>query len=441
MPASMNDTPGMRVLVLGAYGLIGSAIARTLVLEGYEVTGVGRSLKTAQAVLPTLNWEIHDLVDLQDETAWLPLLCDQDFVVNCAGVLQQSYRDDLDAVHNEAVKALSAACATSKTALIQISAVGADEAATTSFMKTKASGDSAIRQAGIDYWIFRPGMVLAPTAYGGSALLRMLAAVPLIQPLACPYAKIQTVSLSDVCRAVLLAVKGDIPAGTEVDLVEDTPNELRHIIARQRRWLGFGVAKREINMPGWMLSMAGRGADILGRLGWRSPLRSSALNVLQNGVLGDARQWQKLGLPKISSLSETLAGMSATTEDRLSARMALLMPLAILVLFVFWFASGVVGLLQVNLAAQVLEHVGWPSALAKASVIFWSFVDIGIAAALLLRKFAQKACIAMVVVSLFYILSATVTVPHLWLDPLGPLVKVLPGVILAMITHSLLEPR
>ncbi len=437
----VEEIPGNRVLVVGAYGLIGSAISRCLINQGYLVTGLGRNLESAKTVLPQIEWVIRDLTDLGDENAWVAILEGFGSVVNCAGILQQSSDDDIASVHHHAIKTLAGACERTNTRLVQISAAGAHPQASTAFMRTKAMGDASIRETGIDYWIFRPGLVLAPTAYGGSSILRMLAAFPLLQPLACAYASIQTVFIDDVANAVLMAIQGRIPPCSEFDLVEDHPHELREIIAAMRRWLGFSPSMGEIVMPGWFLSISSTVADFLGMLGWRSPLRSSAVQVLREGISGEPEKWKALEGQPLSAFSETLGKMPATVEDRLSARMLLLMPLIILVLFAFWFASGIIGLLQIDAAARILEDAGWSNSFATSSVVFWSLVDIFIAGALLVRKFAGISCLAMVAVSLFYLVSATIGVPSLWNHPLGPLVKILPGIVLALIARVMLGTR
>ncbi|HXM30669.1 MAG TPA: NAD-dependent epimerase/dehydratase family protein, partial [Xanthobacteraceae bacterium] len=38
----------MRVLVIGAYGFIGSAVVARLVADGHEVVGAGRRIKAAR---------------------------------------------------------------------------------------------------------------------------------------------------------------------------------------------------------------------------------------------------------------------------------------------------------------------------------------------------------------------------------------------------------
>lgn len=430
-----------RVLVLGAYGLIGASVARRLAAEGFNVTGLGRSAATARTVVPDIAWIIRDLGELCDAEAWDDVVRDVDIVVNCAGSLQNGGRDDLDIVHFHAIKALAQACTVHGIGVVQISAVGVSSDATTAFMRTKAAGDTAVRESGCEFWILRPGVVLASTAYGGTELMRMLAAFPGVQPLACPDARMQTVSVDDVGQAVLMAVSGQLPAGTACDLVEDNPHSLRDVVAAFRGWLGFEPARFVLSVPDVLMWPLSKIADGLGLTGWRSPFRTTAVRVLKDGVTGDPTAWKALGGPDLSSLAETLAKMPARTEDRRSARMSLLAPFVLAVLFVFWFLSGVIGLISLDAAAKVLVDAGWPDQISRASVVFWAIVDIAIAAALLVRRYAGPACWAMIVVSLIYLASSTIVVPQLWLDPLGPLVKVLPGIVLALVGRAMLEAR
>ena len=74
-------------------------------------------------------------------------------------------------------------------------------------------------------------------------------------------------------------------------------------------------------------------------------------------------------------------------------------------------------------------------------MVFWGIVDIFIAAGFAFRKYAPHACWAAVCLSGFYLISATWVAPALWLDPLGPLVKVVPGAMLALVARAGLEAR
>ncbi|MCP5073252.1 MAG: SDR family oxidoreductase [Rhodobacteraceae bacterium] len=433
-------SPTDSVLVVGAYGLIGQGITEKLISEGHRVTGLGRDLKTANRVLPNISWIKHDIREL-DDAAWRTILGGFSTVVNCSGALQDGPDDDLEALHHHAVAALAVACAAEDIALIQISAVGARPDASTTFMASKGRGDAAIRATGGNWHIFRPGLVLASNAYGGTIMLRMLAAFPWIQPIAKPEAKIQTVSRDDVASAVVAATNGKIPHGFEADLVETEPHSLRDVVEHIRHWLGFRPARFEIVLPDFGVAVVSKLADFLSWFGWRSPLRSTAVKVLTDGVQGTPEDLGRFGVPQASSLNQTLSHTSIGAQDRLFARMALLAPIIFICLSLFWLASGVVGIARVSEAAQVLQNVGWSKGLAVVSVLFWAVIDIAIGVAFAFRKYAYAACWAAVGVSVFYLVASTFTVPSLWIDPLGPLIKVVPTIVLALVARVVLDTR
>ncbi|MEM7643876.1 MAG: NAD(P)H-binding protein, partial [Pseudomonadota bacterium] len=277
-----------RVLVLGGYGLIGSTCLRALRVAGFEVVGMGRSAASAQAVAPDVDWVIRDIPSVSVEE-WCGILNGVDVVVNASGVLQDGARDDVEAIHVTAVERLVAA--TSGCRLVQISAAGVSAEASTAFFRTKARGDAAIATAG-DWVILRPTLVLAPEAYGGTALLRAAAAFPGVLPKVLPEAQVQTVSVEDVAQAVVAAVEGRVPSGTIADLTEPEARPLPDLIAAIRRWQGWPEARLRVPVPGALLRLIGWGADRLGHLGWRSPLRTTALEVLKDGVRGDPGAWE-----------------------------------------------------------------------------------------------------------------------------------------------------
>lgn len=430
-----------KTLVIGAYGLIGSAISRHLDLAGHDVICFGRNQQTATRVMPSFTWVYGDLRNYTAPQKWDDLLANIDYVVNCAGALQDGGNNSLNDVHHKAISALAAACKTNGCWLIQISAVGVDTKASTEFLRSKALGDEAIINSGCDYTIFRPGLVLSNTAYGGTQLMRMLSAVPFLQPISNPDTQMQTVSSTDICDAVSQVIAGSVSKNQIYDLVEDETHRLIDIISQMRNWIGFDPAKTTISIPTAFTKMIGYGADLLGHLGWKSPLRTTALKVMEDDVLGDPKPWKKATGTPLSSLSETLRHLPATAEDRLSARMQLLMPIIIGVLSLFWISSGVVALFEIDIAAQVLVIQGWDGGLASFSVGIWALIDIALGIGVLVRKWAKPACLLMVLVCLIYLVSGAIFTPMLWLDPLGPMIKIFPAIMLALVARVLLESR
>ena len=96
----------MRVLVSGAYGLIGSAVLARLNRDGHELVGAGRSIASARRRFPYAQWVVADFHALVTPAQWMPLLAGIDAVVNCVGAFQNSLRDDLQRIHVAAPLAL-----------------------------------------------------------------------------------------------------------------------------------------------------------------------------------------------------------------------------------------------------------------------------------------------------------------------------------------------
>ena len=89
---------------------------------------------------------------------------------------------------------------------------------------------------------------------------------------------------------------------------------------------------------------------------------------------------------------------------------------------------------------MLLERQISPS-LATFAVGVGSLIDLALGLAILWRPMARSACFGMIAVSLGYMTASAWFTPDLWLDPLGPMVKVLPSVTLALITAALLDDR
>ena len=164
-----------RALLLGPNGFIGSSIARQLIARGIEVTGLGRD--SSPRVPGIGNWIRDDLNRLTSPAAWAPHLEGTNVVVNASGALQTGARDRLRDSQGRAIVALIDACETAGVSrFVQISAPSAALDSSTEFMRTKAQGDTRLKASTLDWTILRPGLVIGRDAFGGTALIRALAA-------------------------------------------------------------------------------------------------------------------------------------------------------------------------------------------------------------------------------------------------------------------------
>lgn len=429
-----------RVVILGGYGLIGSACCRAFLAKGYVVTAIGRSPEAARFSHPALDWKFCDIGKTSAEE-WRKILTGADILVNASGALQDGARDTLSNIHDQAIGNLIEASQDLPLRFIQISAAGVSDTAPSAFLRTKASGDARLIASTLDWVILRPTLVISANAYGGTALLRAAAGFPAIFPRVFPDSPIQTIWIEDLSNAVLTAASNQIPSGTIADLTESDAGSFEQTITLFRGWLGFKPWRFGFNVPQFLITTLGRVADGLGWLGWRSPLRTNALQTLKTGVTGNPDTWLKAGGAPCRSLEETLNQLPSSVQERWFARLFLLLPLAIATLAIFWTLSGLIALVKFDAAKEVLTSHQVPNGLASAIVLGGSFIDILLGLAIMIRFTAQKACFGMTALAGSYLVGSLFIAPDLWLDPIGPMVKVLPSIPLALIVAALLDER
>jgi uncharacterized protein YbjT (DUF2867 family) len=427
----------MKILILGATGFVGSEIARRLAADGHAVTGLGRTTASARRKFAFAEWVTADLAHMTQPADWHLLLGRHDAVVNCAGALQDGLSDDLAAIQEKAMLALYQANADDGNRLIvQISARTTGSAAETPFLSTKQHADDALAASGVPHIILRPALVIGRNAHGGTALLRALASIPCLIPLVHSQSPVQTVALDDVTEAVSQAIRGEIAPGSDLHLAADQSLTLGDLVGMHRQWLGLAEAKT-IPLPVWLAKPVSWAADLAGSLGWRSPLRSTAMAVMSQGVTADGARMQGFAF---KTVSQTLAGNPSGVQDLWFARLFLLKPVFIVCLSVFWLLSGVIPLLDLTRASShFLPFMPETSALVLTGAT--CLIDIGLGIAILLRPYALKAMLGMLLVTASYLAGGTILEPALWLDPLGPLVKVLPSITLTLAAMAIIDER
>jgi uncharacterized protein YbjT (DUF2867 family) len=429
----------LRVLILGGYGFIGREIANRLTGSGHELVVLGRNAKLAQRLFPNAEVIAADLAKPRPDSFWNEGLDNIDAVVNASGALQTGARDNLDAVHHHSIASLVRACeASGIERFVQISSVGANRDATTEFMRSKARGDERVSSSPLSWIIVRPGLVIGPNAYGGTALIRMLASVPLVQPMAWGDAPIQTLSVADLTTVVLDAIEGRLPEREQFDLVEEVPHSLRDVIGEFRRWLGFEKARMEVRVPRVLLHGMAKIADALGYLGWRSPLRTTTLRVLSEGVIGDPNAFGAIDPRRLSDLRQTLDDLPSTLQERWFARLYLALPATLAVLVLFWTLTGLIALFNIE---ETIRAAGLSENAGRVAAVSGAILDISLGAAILYRPWSRIVCWGMGAVTVLYLALGTVLRPDLWSDPLGPFLKVIPILMLTLIAALLLEDR
>jgi uncharacterized protein YbjT (DUF2867 family) len=433
-----------KILVLGASGLIGGFVTSDLRVRGFHVVGVARRLPASQK---------RSAVDLElpvmsmDSKALARLLADHriDVVVNCLGVLQDGPGSDTTAVHRDFDARLLQAIHDSNRAirLVHISIPGTTETDRTAFSTTKREAERLIAESGVPFAILRPGFVVALAAYGGSAMVRSLAAFPLDLPPAERAAPFQPVAMEDIAATIAWLAARDPGEASAVtwDLMQAQPVTLGNVIDQFREALGTGRWWR-IAMPAFLLDLGARLGDLANKFGWMPPMRTTAIAELRRGVSGDPAGWMAATGIVPKRIEQTAGNRPATIQDKWFARLFPIKALVIASLVVFWLVSGFIALvISYDAAAETLRSHGFPPWLVAPITIGTSLMDMSIGVLIAFRRTCAIGLIWGIVASLGYMVGAAILTPDLWIEPLGALVKTGPAIVLMLVALLTLDNR
>lgn len=440
------ETVSRKILVLGASGLIGRFVTDDLRLRGFDVFGVARRFSPSQKQsasdleLPVMSMDAAALARLIRER-------EADVVVNCLGVLQDGPGSDTGAVHRDFVARLLAALRDSgrPVRLVHISIPGVAGEDRTAFSRTKREAERLIAASDVAYAILRPGFVVAPAAYGGSAVLRALAAFPLALPAKEAATPFQPVAVADISATIAWLAARDIdePATRAVswDLMQPQPVTLEDVID-QFRW-SFGTSRwTTITMPALLLDLGAKLSDLAGRLGWRPPIRTTAIAELRRGVTGDPSAWTEATGIVPKTLAQAVGGHAASVQDKWFARLFLVKALIITSLALFWTVSGFIALfVSYPAAVGLLGAHGFPPPLIGPVTVATSLMDMAIGILIAFRRTCATGLIWGIVASLGYMVGAAILTPDLWIEPLGALVKTGPAIVLMLVALLTLDNR
>jgi uncharacterized protein YbjT (DUF2867 family) len=434
------------ILVLGASGLIGRFVTDDLRTRGFQAIGVARRFSSSQRA-STLDLEMPLLS--MDSTALARLIGEHGIgvVVNCVGLLQDRPGGDVGAVHRDFVARLLRAMRECGRAirLVHISIPGTATDDRTAFSMTKREAERLIAASGLAYAILRPGFVIAPSAYGGSAMVRALAALPLQLPAAESATPFQPVMVEDISATIAWFAARDIGDksvdAVVWDLMQKHPITLGGVIELFRRSLGTSDYPR-IALPAFMLDLGARLGDLVSWLGWMPPMRSTAIAELRRGVEGDPSAWMAATGIVPTDAENAAALRSATIQDKWFARLYLIKALVIASLVVFWTVSGFIALfVSYNEAAGVLRSHAFAPALVMPVTVLTSVIDMAIGVLIAFRRTAAMGLTAGIVASSGYMLGAAILTPDLWIEPLGALVKTAPAMVLMLVALLTLDSR
>lgn len=249
------------VCLLGGTGFVGRHIAARLVRDGHEVVVPTRYREASRRllVLPTLRLveaDVHDPLVLRS------LFAGCDAVVNLVGILNERGRRDgggFDAVHARLPELVVAACRDAGVGrLVHMSALQADPAAPSHYLRSKAAGERAVREGAgelLTWTLFRPSVVFGPEDHLFNRFARLLRLFPVL-PLARPNARFAPVYVGDVAAAFVRALQMPATGGMTYELCGPHVWSLRELVELTADTLS--IRRRILVLPNAVAQMQAR---------------------------------------------------------------------------------------------------------------------------------------------------------------------------------------
>jgi len=429
----------MRVLVTGANGFIGRHLVAAIVDAGHHVVAAVRNPGRMQRRFPNIEVVQTDMNRDTTPDTWRTRLVGVDAVVNCAGILQQTRTQFIEAIHFLAPKALFDACVQCNVRrVVQISAVSADAAAETAYAATKERADEYLAGLDLDWVVLRPSLVYAGGSYGGTSLLRALAALPWLIPVpGRGQQKFRPIFIDDLAQAVLGSIEDDRIARVTLAAVGPHVVTLAEILVLLRSWLGLPRA-RFLPMPDPIIRAFARIGDRLGT----GPLNSTALRQLEYGNTAAAEPFVEAFGFVPRAMESVLRARPSHAQDLWHARLYFLRPALRWSLGALWTLSGLVGFLA---PAAKISQIATGLGLRPEVFSWWAYAADGANLAIGVCLFLRLAPFATAVVQLCaiagYTLALSLAMPDLWIDPFGPLLKNIPIAIAVLVLAAIEEER
>lgn len=247
------------VCVLGGAGFIGGHIVHRLDAAGYKIKVLTRRREPAKHLTLLPNVQVVEC-DVMDDAALLNHLEGADACINLLGILHESRKVTFAAIHAEFPRRLVQACREiSISRLLHVSALNADVAGPSAYLRSKGEGELVVRQSGLQWTIFRPSVVFGQ----GDSFLSLFAKLARLLPvlfLASPQARFQPIWVEDLAQAVARSLEEPRTIEQSYELCGPKVYSLQELVGFAAQCSGtasrvIGLNDRLSYLQAWMMEL------------------------------------------------------------------------------------------------------------------------------------------------------------------------------------------
>jgi NADH dehydrogenase len=272
------------IVITGATGFVGEEVVRQAREDGYPVRAIVREPERAQWLAERYGVELF-----HGNVLYAPsiegAMKDANCVIHLVGIIHEWKENTFERVHTQATRfVIDEAKKAGVKRFVHMSALGTRENARSRYHQTKWAAEEAVRKSGLAWTIFRPSFVYGPKDKGINTLAQVVRRLPFVPVLGSGDTKIQPISVENVAKAFVGAVRNDESVGKTYDLCGPEAFTWNELYDKLQGILG--TRKKKIHLP---LPIARVQAAVFEKMLAAPPFTRDQLLMLQEDNVGDPK--------------------------------------------------------------------------------------------------------------------------------------------------------
>jgi nucleoside-diphosphate-sugar epimerase len=231
----------MNIAITGGTGFVGRHLARALSAEGHSVLLLGRGLDRRDPSIYEVAGTRFAATDLQDQELLAELLRGCHAIAHCAGINREIGRQTYQRVHVEGTRnVLAAARAAGVPKIVLLSFLRARPDCGSAYHESKWAAEQLVRDSGLDYTVFKAGMIYGRGDHMLDHLSHALHTAPVFATVGLRERPIRPLAIADLVRAIQAAlVDGRLLrqtvaiTGAEELLLSEAVRRVAHVLGKR----------------------------------------------------------------------------------------------------------------------------------------------------------------------------------------------------------------
>src|SRR5580704_5618553 len=290
------------IIITGATGFVGEEVVKQARAAGHPVRAIVRDPQRASWLVERYGVELFHgnvLYAPSIEGAMQDAKC----VIHLVGIIHERKENTFERVHVQATKhVIDEAKKAGVKRFVHMSALGTRESARSRYQQTKWAGEDCVRKSGLAWTIFRPSFIYGPKDKAINTLAKLVQRLPFVPVLGSGDTKIQPISVANVARAFVGAIRNDESINQVYDLCGPEAFTWNELYDKLQKILGTRKPKCHLPLP-----IARVQASLFEKILPNPPFTRDQLLMLQEDNIGDPKPAERAFLLEQESFEDGVA--------------------------------------------------------------------------------------------------------------------------------------